>query len=83
MQGNLEKVKEAAQTLEEVQQEESCFRLRDLRVGGRDLMAVGIPSGPALGRILETLLQQVMEERIPNDKEPLLREAKNLWEDSC
>ena len=83
LQGNLEKVREAAQTLEEVQQEESCFRLRDLRVGGRDLMAVGIPSGPALGRILETLLQQVMEERIPNEKEPLLREAKNLWEDSC
>ena len=38
-------------------------------------MALGL-SGPAVGGMLHLLLEQVLEERLPNDREILLRWAR-------
>ena len=48
-----------------------CFRIKDLAVNGNDLMALGL-QGKAIGQTLQYLLEQVMEERIPNEKAALL-----------
>ena len=55
--------------------EEHCFSLRQLAVKGNDLIAIGL-SGPLVGKILNSLLDQVVEERLPNDREMLLDFAK-------
>ena len=50
--------------------------VRDLAVGGRDLMALGIPEGPQLGRILKELLEVVLDEPEKNETETLLKLAQ-------
>ena len=63
--------------LRELEAENACLTLRDLAVSGHDLMALGF-SGPAIGKTQRFLLEQVLEERLPNEKEALLNAAKNL-----
>ncbi len=51
---------------------EACFSLRDLAVGGDDLIAAGVPAGPALGQALHKLLDAVTDGAVPNEKAALL-----------
>lgn len=60
--------------LEEIRAENACLRLQDLAVNGKDMMALGL-RGPDIGKTLNALLDAVLEERVPNDREALLREA--------
>lgn len=60
-----------AQLLREMEAENACLHLSDLAVNGRDLLAMGF-SGKALGVCLDTLLNEVLEERLPNEKQALL-----------
>ena len=60
------------ETLNGLLQEDACLHIKDLAVNGHDLMALGI-SGRQIGRQLEQLLEWVLEERLPNEKEALLR----------
>ena len=55
--------------------ENACCRVSQLAVNGRDLMAVGIPAGPGLRRMLAALLEAVITDRIPNEKAALLDAA--------
>ncbi len=57
---------------EDAEKGETCFCMRDLAVGGRDLMEAGIPEGPEIGRALQELLEQVIDGKVPNEKERLL-----------
>jgi tRNA nucleotidyltransferase (CCA-adding enzyme) len=51
---------------------ESPHRLRDLAVDGSDLIALGIAPGPRIGRILDELLDEVVETPDLNTREQLL-----------
>ena len=62
----------------ELLEEEGCLTLRDLAVNGYDLMQLGIPSGKELGVCLQTLLDRVLDEELPNDKDILLNAAKEM-----
>ena len=53
-----------------------CLTLEHLAVGGNDLIALGIPSGPALGKALDNLLDLVLDEPDRNTREFLLAQAK-------
>ena len=61
--------------LAEILAEESCLGLKDLAVNGRDLMALGYV-GPEIGRMLQRLLERVLDEQIPNDRAALLAAAE-------
>ncbi|MGN1021153.1 MAG: CCA tRNA nucleotidyltransferase [Aristaeellaceae bacterium] len=52
-----------------------CVTLRQLAVRGSDLAAAGIPGGRAVGDCLRFLLDRVMEDTLPNDRDALLRAA--------
>lgn len=52
-----------------------CFCLEDLAVDGRDVIALGVPPGPEVGRVLSGLLERVLNGEVPNDREVLLRLA--------
>ena len=56
----------------------SALSLRSLAVNGRDLMEIGVPAGKDLGRILNELLNCVIEDPAMTEKEKLLEVAKNL-----
>ena len=52
-----------------------CYTMRQLAVNGADLMEAGIPAGPGVGATLQALLTAVMEGRLPNEREALLKAA--------
>jgi tRNA nucleotidyltransferase/poly(A) polymerase len=53
-------------------------RLRDLAVGGDDLLAAGFVAGPELGRALRALLEDVVRDPSLNRRDELLRRAETL-----
>ena len=57
-------------------EEPGCLGVQDLAIHGRELLSLGFPEGPALGRCLHFLLEQVLSERLPNQKDALLEAAK-------
>lgn len=58
----------------------ACRNLRQLAVNGKDLIEAGIPSGKAVGEMLNRLLMQVIEGSLPNEREVLLEYCKNCTE---
>ena len=55
----------------------NAFSLRDLKIDGNDLMTeLGVPQGPAIGRILNALFERVTDEPALNTREALLELAK-------
>ena len=57
---------------------ENCFTLSSLALNGNDLLNNGFQKGKQIGIILNTLLNEVMEEKIPNEKDALLQRAKEI-----
>ncbi len=60
------------QCLDTVIAEGACFSVRDLAVDGNDAMACGVPAGPPVGKALARLTEEVIEGRLPNERETLL-----------
>jgi len=61
--------------LTQIHEEDVCLSLKDLAVNGHDLMALGI-RGKAIGQTLNHLLEQVIDETLPNEKDTLLKYVK-------
>ena len=66
--------------IKKIQAENSAFTLKSLAINGKDLMAAGIPSGKIIGKILNVLLETVLDDPNQNNKDILLNIAKNLYE---
>lgn len=66
------------QRISEIRQQDMALKISDLKVTGNDLMEVGINKGPELGRVLNQLLDMVVEDPMVNTKERLLEEAKKI-----
>ncbi|MEG0767828.1 MAG: tRNA nucleotidyltransferase, partial [Clostridia bacterium] len=67
----VEMVRTAQNVCAQMMQQGDCYGLSQLEITGHDLIAAGYPSGPAIGRALEKLLQAVMGEELPNQKASL------------
>jgi tRNA nucleotidyltransferase (CCA-adding enzyme) len=59
--------------------EDEVFSLRDLPISGKDLIEVGIPEGPLVGQTLRAILEEVIEERLPLDRDALLTFALEYY----
>ncbi len=55
-----------------------CCRVSQLAVNGRDLMAAGVPAGPGIRKVLEALLDGVIREEYPNERQALLDAVQQL-----
>ncbi len=67
-------------TLEKISKEiinQSCFDLSSLKVNGSDMVSLGFV-GKEIGEALKTLLDEVIENKLPNEKEALLERAEQL-----
>lgn len=75
-----EKVKDRLTELDEIRAkaeqilaERQCLTLKDLAVDGRDVIAAGVKPGPEVGRVLEELLERVLNGEVSNKRETLLK----------
>ena len=69
---------EIPRIVEKLREENACLSLKDLKVGGEDLIAMGIPKGKEIGRILNALLEQVLDGELPNERKALMDAAQDL-----
>lgn len=60
-----------------VLKQDAALSVDDLAVGGDDLIALGLEPGPAFGRILETLLERVVEDPTLNRRDALLEMVRD------
>lgn len=74
----LARIRESEILAKEILSREECLTLRDLAVNGGDLLALGVPQGPELGKLLSSLLEEVLGGTLPNQQEPLLERARIL-----
>ncbi len=61
--------------LKDVLAQTEAFQVSDLAIDGNDLIALGVQPGPFIGDILNSLLDDVIEERIANSREDLTNAA--------
>ncbi len=64
--------------LESIDCEEDCFRVTDLAISGKDIIALGMTPSPEVGAVLDMILDDVMGEKIENTHEALIERAKQL-----
>ncbi|NEZ46275.1 CCA tRNA nucleotidyltransferase [Clostridium niameyense] len=60
----------------ELLRENPCVCLKDLDINGKDLISLGISPGIRIGKILNELLKDVINEVLPNNKSALINAAK-------
>lgn len=58
--------------VQEALAQDACVSQKNLAVTGRDVLALGVTPGPEVGSLLRELLEDVLEERCPNERQPLL-----------
>ena len=68
--------------IRELVEQEGCMTLRQLAINGHDLMAMGMPNGKPMGLCLNALLDAVLDERLPNEREALLQAAIHLYKEA-
>ena len=59
---------------------DECYSLRQMAVSGADLLHQGFSSGIRIGKILDALLDKVIEGELPNEKTALLDYAKKSFD---
>ena len=79
-QERLDILKDVSGTIDEVIEQRQCFSLKDLAVTGREMMEIGIPPGPQIGKMLKLLVDMVIDEQVDNSKEELMRVAERSAE---
>lgn len=73
-----ENTKKSELMLDEILDNHECYLISQLDINGRDLMSMGI-SGVLTGKILNTLLDRVIHDEIPNNKSVLEEYVKNVF----
>jgi tRNA nucleotidyltransferase (CCA-adding enzyme) len=66
-------------TCENILESGECFCLKDLKVNGQDLINAGILPGKEMGRIMSALLDMVMSDPFLNEKEALIKTARDVF----
>lgn len=62
----------ALELLREIEEEDACLSIKDLAVNGYDVMSLGF-KGRDVGSALSHLLEAVIDERVSNNREDLLK----------
>lgn len=80
------KEKEKEQVLEDIIRmhdeiilSQDALSLKDLKIGGQDLIKLGVKKGPVMGEILKALLERVMDDPELNEREKLVNLVKNEY----
>ena len=63
---------------EEILQNHICTSVKEMNISGKDLIALGCPTGEKIGEVLEELLELVLKDPDKNKKEILQKEAEKM-----
>ena len=74
----LEYLKEVEHIWRDINLHGDCLSLKELNIGGKDLLADGMKPGRELGSMLDQLLKEVLEFPEKNNREELLRRSREL-----
>ena len=74
----LEHLEELKKIGAELRSSGAVFDIKDLEIDGNDIIGLGAPKGPEIGRILGFVFENYLEEKCPNKREDLLEEAKRI-----
>ncbi|MEY4070418.1 MAG: hypothetical protein RL721_1032 [Candidatus Eisenbacteria bacterium] len=76
---DVERLEALAERVDRALEAPGAFRVADLAVGGAEVMAeLGLPPGPEVGRVLDRLLDRVVEDPAVNTREGLLEWLRAL-----
>jgi len=64
--------------IERVLAGDHAFGIKDLAIGGNELAEIGVPKGPVMGRMLQELLETVLDDPSLNSREHLVQIAEKL-----
>lgn len=67
---------ELLQTLAELRRQNACMTLKTLQMNGKDIIAMGVQDGKTIGACLKAVMNDVLEDRLPNERDALLIAAK-------
>ncbi len=76
----LVKLDEVEALYEHIIEEEHCLHVNELAVTGKDILAMGVPQGPLIGRVQHALLEWVLEEPQLNTHAQLMIKAAEIYE---
>ena len=51
---------------------QECTKITDLKINGADLIQMGVKPGPLMGEILSTMFEKVLNEELSNDRDALM-----------
>ncbi len=72
----LERILAVEQVYRQILEEESPLDLKDLAISGKDLIEMGVKPGPQIGKLLQNMLEIVLEDPEQNRREVLLKRAE-------
>jgi|LSQX01.2.fsa_nt_gb tRNA nucleotidyltransferase (CCA-adding enzyme) len=67
--------------LNRVETRNECYNLSGLDVSGNDLIDIGVPQGRAIGEMLDKLLNMVIDEKVENTRDALIKVIHNFIKD--
>jgi tRNA nucleotidyltransferase (CCA-adding enzyme) len=73
-----ERLATARRLYNDILQREECVSLKELRINGKDLIAIGMKPGKEMGEVLNSLLSEVLEKPSLNDRNVLLTMMKEM-----
>jgi len=72
-------LEELQMRIDKILAEENALHIKDLKVDGADVMQqLDIPPGPRVGKVLEGLLEKVLDDPSLNEREKLLGLIREL-----
>ncbi len=74
----LQYIEDIRATFLQIQADNNCLKIKDLKINGKDLIAMGLPQSNKIGLILKTLFDEVVEEPEKNDRDYLLKRAREM-----
>lgn len=77
-QPRIELADELDKIVDDVIEQGQAFTVAQLAINGNDVLVSGIPEGPEVGRLLDLALEAVIDGRVANSREDLLKELMHL-----
>lgn len=79
---DLDIITEIEKLIDVVNEENSCFSLKDLAINGHDVMQFGF-KGKEVGGVLNDCLNKVISEELPNDRDSIIFYIRKLMVGIC
>lgn len=74
----LEKLEYMSEIAKDLKESGAVFAVKDLEITGDDIIALGCPKGPEVGRILEELFERYIDGDITNKRDLLVKSVKEI-----